>query len=241
MARRDGLIAGINEQLTETAHFAHSDESLDELLQLHNEVGQRQTEAIERQRFSQRGKLVLQYCLRQNVNRKFDHQDYPLLPLLERTQNPTRRRREVDAGQTLRQFQTVIVRDMSGEPAPDSFVDKVDMSEQPRIEHTSSSKPSGAVSVSTASNGVLVKRIEWRCATLPKEKKDIFYQGDMNSQQGGAGFAFFVLAANEEAKAVCEQCATKEECLELAVSRDEKFGIWGGLTTYQRKKLRKGR
>lgn len=43
------------------------------------------------------------------------------------------------------------------------------------------------------------------------------------------------------AKELCNQCDVKNECLEAALERDEKFGIWGGLTERERKRLRRSR
>ena len=31
-----------------------------------------------------------------------------------------------------------------------------------------------------------------------------------------------------KAKAICKECKVREECLEFAVERKERFGIWGG-------------
>lgn len=41
----------------------------------------------------------------------------------------------------------------------------------------------------------------------------------------------------EAAKAVCETCPVKRECLEYALEAREGYGIWGGLTELERKAL----
>ena len=41
-----------------------------------------------------------------------------------------------------------------------------------------------------------------------------------------------------KAKAVCDTCEVVAECLQDAVNRDERYGIWGGLTEQQRAPLR---
>lgn len=46
--------------------------------------------------------------------------------------------------------------------------------------------------------------------------------------------------STREAKQVCELCAVREECLEYALAHDERFGIWGGMSERERRKL-KGR
>jgi len=40
-----------------------------------------------------------------------------------------------------------------------------------------------------------------------------------------------------EAIKLCNTCTVREKCLNLAVARGEDFGIWGALTTTERKKL----
>lgn len=43
---------------------------------------------------------------------------------------------------------------------------------------------------------------------------------------------------SKEAKRTCnEKCTVREQCLEYALQNDERFGIWGGLSTLQRMKL----
>jgi len=48
-------------------------------------------------------------------------------------------------------------------------------------------------------------------------------------------------ASVREAKAVCNACAVREECLEYALKTGERFGIWGGMSERERRKLRKQR
>jgi WhiB family transcriptional regulator, redox-sensing transcriptional regulator len=44
--------------------------------------------------------------------------------------------------------------------------------------------------------------------------------------------------STREAKRVCVGCAVRVECLEFALSNDERFGIWGGLSERERRRLR---
>ena len=44
----------------------------------------------------------------------------------------------------------------------------------------------------------------------------------------------------EEAKRICRSCKVRAECLAYALERGEGFGIWGGLTTQERRELRRG-
>ena len=45
--------------------------------------------------------------------------------------------------------------------------------------------------------------------------------------------------STREAKKVCTGCEVRAECLEYALENDERFGIWGGLSERERRKLRK--
>ena len=44
--------------------------------------------------------------------------------------------------------------------------------------------------------------------------------------------------STREAKRVCTGCAVRAECLEFALASDERFGIWGGLSERERRRLR---
>ena len=45
--------------------------------------------------------------------------------------------------------------------------------------------------------------------------------------------------STREAKKVCLTCDVRQECLEYALANDERFGIWGGLSERERRKLKK--
>lgn len=45
--------------------------------------------------------------------------------------------------------------------------------------------------------------------------------------------------STREAKKVCDGCEVRSQCLEYALANDERFGIWGGLSERERRKLRK--
>ncbi len=48
-------------------------------------------------------------------------------------------------------------------------------------------------------------------------------------------------ASTREAKEVCSGCVVREECLEYALDNVEKFGIWGGLSERERRRIRRQR
>lgn len=45
--------------------------------------------------------------------------------------------------------------------------------------------------------------------------------------------------STRDAKKVCGACNVKSQCLEYALANDERFGIWGGLSERERRRLRK--
>jgi len=48
-------------------------------------------------------------------------------------------------------------------------------------------------------------------------------------------------ASTKEAKAVCKGCVVREDCLEFALQNGEKFGIWGGFSERERRRIRRQR
>ncbi|RTL64042.1 MAG: WhiB family transcriptional regulator [Pseudonocardiaceae bacterium] len=46
--------------------------------------------------------------------------------------------------------------------------------------------------------------------------------------------------STREAKRICGSCEVRAECLEYALAQDERFGIWGGLSERERRRLRRG-
>jgi WhiB family redox-sensing transcriptional regulator len=46
--------------------------------------------------------------------------------------------------------------------------------------------------------------------------------------------------STREAKKVCRTCDVRAECLEYALEHDERFGIWGGLSERERRRLKRG-
>jgi len=46
--------------------------------------------------------------------------------------------------------------------------------------------------------------------------------------------------STREAKKICTGCEVKAECLEYALANDERFGIWGGLSERERRRIKRG-
>ncbi len=47
--------------------------------------------------------------------------------------------------------------------------------------------------------------------------------------------------STREAKEVCRGCVVRGDCLEHALANGEKFGIWGGLSERERRRVRRSR
>jgi WhiB family redox-sensing transcriptional regulator len=99
----------------------------------------------------------------------------------------------------------------------------------------------------------------WSCASEPLASPDpsrkidvgIKYT-DFTNGQPAVGLAVRLCAQTDpeaffpekggstrEAKRVCLSCEVRAECLEYALGNDERFGIWGGLSERERRKLKK--
>ncbi len=48
-------------------------------------------------------------------------------------------------------------------------------------------------------------------------------------------------ASTRKAKSICRACEVQVDCLEFAIVQGEKFGIWGGLSERERRRIRKQR
>jgi len=67
---------------------------------------------------------------------------------------------------------------------------------------------------------------QWRDRALCQETDpDAFFP-----EKGGS---------TREAKKICFRCEVRLECLEYALGHDERFGIWGGLSERDRRKLKR--
>lgn len=48
-------------------------------------------------------------------------------------------------------------------------------------------------------------------------------------------------SSTREAKEVCRGCVVREDCLDFAIANGEKFGIWGGMSERERRRVRRER
>lgn len=44
----------------------------------------------------------------------------------------------------------------------------------------------------------------------------------------------------DEAKKICRRCPVRQECLDYALRNKERFGVWGGFTELERRRLKIG-
>ncbi|GAB7065851.1 hypothetical protein JCM12141A_01400 [Mycolicibacterium hodleri] len=63
-------------------------------------------------------------------------------------------------------------------------------------------------------------------ALCPQTDPDAFFP-----EKGGS---------TKEAKKICLGCPVKQQCLQWALDHDERFGIWGGLSERERRRLKRG-
>lgn len=45
--------------------------------------------------------------------------------------------------------------------------------------------------------------------------------------------------SNRDAKAVCSRCPVTSKCFDYALANNEAYGIWGGMSEFDRRKLRR--
>ncbi|WFP17389.1 WhiB family transcriptional regulator [Citricoccus muralis] len=74
----------------------------------------------------------------------------------------------------------------------------------------------------------------------PEDEGELAWQADALCAQTDPE-AFFPEkgGSTRDAKKVCSACTVRSECLEYALANDERFGIWGGLSERERRRLRK--
>ncbi|GAA2302277.1 WhiB family transcriptional regulator [Streptomyces kunmingensis] len=59
------------------------------------------------------------------------------------------------------------------------------------------------------------------------------------AQTGGDFFFPEPGSSVREAKLICQMCEIRPACLEYALTHDERFGVWGGLSEKERHHLRR--
>ncbi|GGD72018.1 hypothetical protein GCM10007269_13970 [Microbacterium murale] len=74
----------------------------------------------------------------------------------------------------------------------------------------------------------------------PDEESTLSWQTDaLCSQTDPEAFFPEKGGSTRDAKRICSSCDVRGECLEYALNNDERFGIWGGLSERERRKLKR--
>ena len=68
------------------------------------------------------------------------------------------------------------------------------------------------------------RREPWQADALCREYPDVDW---------------FATSQADEAKAVCQRCLVRQECLDHAMTHDERHGVWGGHDEDERRAMRK--
>lgn len=99
----------------------------------------------------------------------------------------------------------------------------------PRLQIAGSPDPCSVLqelSIAAASSAIEEDELSWQQRALcAQTDPEAFFP-----EKGGS---------TRDAKKVCVGCDVRSECLEYALMHDERFGIWGGLSERERRKLKK--
>ncbi|ASN40229.1 MAG: WhiB family transcriptional regulator [Paeniglutamicibacter terrestris] len=100
--------------------------------------------------------------------------------------------------------------------------------------------PSWAPSLDASPDGKSPAQAIWIGLGAEEEEGELGWQSEALCAQTDPE-AFFPEkgGSTRDAKRVCGACNVRSECLEYALTNDERFGIWGGLSERERRRLRK--
>ncbi|MEW2481182.1 WhiB family transcriptional regulator [Mycobacterium sp. NPDC049093] len=74
----------------------------------------------------------------------------------------------------------------------------------------------------------------------PEDEDDQWQERALCAQTDPEAFFPEKGGSTREAKRICLGCEVKDACLEYALAHDERFGIWGGLSERERRRLKRG-
>jgi WhiB family transcriptional regulator, redox-sensing transcriptional regulator len=86
---------------------------------------------------------------------------------------------------------------------------------------------------------VVPDRIEFEPATT-EEDPDQWQERALCAQTDPEAFFPEKGGSTREAKRICQGCEVRDACLDYALANDERFGIWGGLSERERRRLKRG-
>ena len=79
-----------------------------------------------------------------------------------------------------------------------------------------------------------------RIAVAPAMTDDQWQERALCAQTDPEAFFPEKGGSTREAKRICMGCEVRDKCLEYALANDERFGIWGGLSERERRRLKRG-
>ena len=85
-----------------------------------------------------------------------------------------------------------------------------------------------------------IDKIEVAPATTDETVDDQWQERGLCAQTDPEAFFPEKGGSTREAKRICMGCEVRDRCLEYALAHDERFGIWGGLSERERRRLKRG-
>ena len=82
--------------------------------------------------------------------------------------------------------------------------------------------------------------IEVAPATIDETVDDQWQERALCAQTDPEAFFPEKGGSTREAKRICLGCEVSDGCLDYALAHDERFGIWGGLSERERRRLKRG-
>ncbi len=80
-----------------------------------------------------------------------------------------------------------------------------------------------------------IETAEWQEEALCRQHENIIFFGDEGESE------LEKQGRESRAKAICRTCPVQDPCLEFAMDTNQKYGIWGGLTSKERASLKRRR
>jgi WhiB family transcriptional regulator, redox-sensing transcriptional regulator len=77
-------------------------------------------------------------------------------------------------------------------------------------------------------------------AAQPDPSNEPWYERAVCPQTDPEAFYPKKGGSTREAKRICRGCPVIDQCLQWALDNDERFGIWGGLSERERRRLKRG-
>lgn len=84
------------------------------------------------------------------------------------------------------------------------------------------------------------QRVEQGLELLEEQDSDLSWQDEaLCAQTDPEEFFPEKGGSTRQAKQICARCDVRAECLETALATDEHYGIWGGLSERERRRLKR--